>query len=412
MRSLTATLYTGELFGKSAATIVPNKPSYLPAIWCFCSSPDYNRAVRAIDQKLNVTNATLVKVPFDLAYWEKVAAEKYPDGLPKPYSSDPTQWLFNGHPRGADQPLQVAVARLLGYQWPRQTGSSFPDCPALGPDGLEPFADADGIVCLPAIQGEAPAADRLNALLAAAYGSDWSAAKARELIAATGSTARSLAEWLSDDFFAQHCDLFHQRPFIWHLWDGLRGGFSALVNYHRLASPDGAGRRVLEKLIYTYLGDWIDAQRKDQQAGVEGADARLAAATHLKTQLEWILKGEKPFDVFVRWKPLHAQPLGWTPDINDGVRLNIRPFMTAKPLNARGKNACLLRVTPKIKWDKDRGKEPVRPQADYPWFWGWDGTTDDFQGGPTFDGHRWNDCHYTLATKQAARERQNPSNRL
>ena len=79
----------------------------------------------------------MVHISFDLAHWQKVAAEKYPDGLPKPFSSDPTQWLFNGHPAGADQPLHVAVARLLGYQWPRQTGSSFPDCPALGPDGLE-----------------------------------------------------------------------------------------------------------------------------------------------------------------------------------------------------------------------------------------------------------------------------------
>ena len=54
------------------------------------------------------------------------------------------------------QPLHVAVARLLGYQWPRQTGSSFPDCPALGPDGLEKLADDDGIVCVPAVRGEPP----------------------------------------------------------------------------------------------------------------------------------------------------------------------------------------------------------------------------------------------------------------
>ncbi len=64
--------------------------------------------------------------------WQKVAAEKYPHGLPKLLSNDATQWLFKGHPAGADQQLQVAVARLLGYQWPRQAGSSFPDCPALG----------------------------------------------------------------------------------------------------------------------------------------------------------------------------------------------------------------------------------------------------------------------------------------
>ena len=405
MGRLNVSIYLGDLFDDNTVAIVTEDGDDLAAVWAACSDVSFYDEVRRIDKKLNV-RGPLVEIPFDLSHWQKVAAEKYPHGLPKPFSSDPTQWLFNGHPSGSDQPLQVATARLVGYQWPRQTGSSFPDCPALGPDGLEKLADKDGIVCLSATKGEAPAADRLNAVLAAAFGADWSAAKARELIATTGSSAKSLAEWLSDDFFAQHCELFHQRPFVWHIWDGLRGGFSALVNYHRLAAPDGAGQRTLEKLIYTYLGDWIDAQRKAKADGVEGADARLTAAEHLRAQLELILKGEKPFDLFVRWKPLHAQPIGWNPDINDGVRLNIRPFMTAKPLSARGKNACILRVPPKgIKWDKDRGKEPERPKADFPWFWSWDGAIDDFKGGATFDGNRWNDCHYTLATKQAARER-------
>jgi len=408
LRSLYPTLYSGDVFDTNVAVIVPHDENTLSPIWTFCSSPDFTKAVRRIDKKKNVTNGTMVKVPFDLAYWQKEAAEKYPHGLPKPYSSDPTQWLFNGHPAGATPAgagLHVAVARLLGYQWPRQRGSSFPDCPALESDGLEKLADKDGIVCLSATKGEAPASDRLNALLAAAFGSEWSATKARELLAETDSKAKTLADWLSDDFFEQHCVLFHQRPFLWHIWDGLKGGFNALVNYHRLATGDGAGKRTLDKLIYTYLGEWIDAQRKAQRAGVEGADARLTAAEHLSTQLKAILAGELPFDLFIRWKPLHEQPIGWNPDINDGVRLNLRPFITAKPLNVRGKNACILRSTPKVSWDKDRGKEPQRTKADFPWFWTWDEVTADFKGGSTFDGNRWNDCHYSTAAKQAARDR-------
>jgi hypothetical protein len=405
MGRLPGTLYSGERYDDNMTVLMPHDSKNLPAIWAFCSSKEYGVVVRQRDQSLKVPANTLAKVPFDLVHWQKVAAEKYPKGLPKPFSSDPTQWLFNGHPKESDQPLQVAVARLLGYQWPRQTGSSFSDCPALKSDGLEKLADMDGIVCLSATKGEAPAADRLNALLAVAFGSEWSSTKARELIAETDSKAKSLADWLSEDFFEQHCDLFHQRPFIWHIWDGLKGGFNALVNYHRLAAPDGAGKRTLEKLIYTYLGDWIDAQRKAQKAGVEGADARLTAAEHLRRQLESILAGEQPFDLFVRWKPLHEQAIGWNPDINDGVRLNIRPFITAKPLNARGKNACILRTTPKISWDKDRGKEPQRAKADFPWFWSWDESIADFKGGSASDGNRWNDCHYSTAIKQAARER-------
>ena len=394
MGNLPASLYPGPVFDNSVAVILPKKMEHLPAIWCFCSSPQYVVEVRKINQKMQVASATLVKVPFDLAHWQKVAAEKYPHGLPKPFSSDPTQWLFNGHPAGADQPLHVAVARLLGYQWPRQTGSSFPDCPALGPDGLEKLADDDGIVCLPSVRGESPAADRLRKLLAAAFGKDWKAHTELELIRASGSDAADLDEWLRNDFFEQHCDLFHQRPFLWHIWDGRkRDGFHALVNYHVLAAEKGKGRRTLESLAHSYLGDWITRQKDGEKRGEEGAEERLAAALALKERLEAIVEGEPPFDVFVRWKPLSQQAMGWKVDINDGVRMNIRPFL-ASDIPGGKKGAGILRAKPNIKWDKDRGKEPHREKKEFPWFW----------DGKEFTGDRVNEVHLTKQQKEKAKE--------
>ncbi len=99
----------------------------------------------------------------------------------------------------------------------------------------------------------------------------------------------------------------------------------------------------------------------------------MAAAQELKKKLELILEGEPPYDIFVRWKPLHEQPIGWEPDLNDGVRLNIRPFV----------EAGVLRTKFTINWKKDRGKDPT-PNAT--------GTTE-----------RHNDRHLTLAEKRAAR---------
>ena len=378
MSTLPATIYTGEKFDTNCAVIVPRDRKTLPAIWAYCSSEEYRRDVRQIDQKLNVTNATLVKVPFDLAHWQKVAAEKYPHGLPKPFSSDPTQWLFIGHPAGADQPLHVAVARLLGYQWPRQTGSSFPDCPALGPDGLEALADDDGIVCLSATKGEPPAAERLRTLLAQALGSY----DLKQLLATAvpkGSKSETLDVWLRDEFFDQHCALFHHRPFVWHIWDGLKNGFSALVNYHKLTHAQ------LEKLTFAYLGDWIRRQQNGVDAGEAGSDAKLQAARELQDKLKLILDGEAPYDLFVRWKPLSQQAIGWNPDLNDGVRMNIRPFVEAD----------VLRKKVKIKWEKDRGAEPQRDKAEFPWFW----------SGSTFTGNRLNDVHLTREQKQRASTR-------
>ena len=375
-------------------------------------SDEFCAEVRKIDTKLSVTNLTLLKVPFDLAHWQKVAAEKYPHGLPKPFSSDPTQWLFNGQPQGSDQPLHVAVARLLGYQWPRQTGSSFPDCPALGPDGLEKLADDDGIVPINPMRGEPPAEERMIALLREAFTGDGFAfdqSVVMKLIAETGSTATSLTEWLLNDFFEQHCKLFHQRPFLWHIWDGRKDGFNVLVNYHRLAAEGDGGRQLLEKVTFAYLKDWIDRQQAGVKEGVAGAEARLAAAAILQKELKQILEGEAPYDIFVRWKPLTEQPIGWMPDINDGVRVNIRPFLLAKDVGKKG--AGILRARPNIKWTKDRGNEPqsLRSKDDYPWFWSCDPESNvahhtDFMGGREFTGERWNDLHYALAEKKAARE--------
>ena len=371
MRDLPVTLYSGNKFDISCTPVVPHNPAHLPPIWCFCSSPEYNEAVRRIDQKLNVTNATLVKVPFDLAYWTKVAQGKYPNGLPKPYSDDPTQWLFHGHPAQSDAPLQVAIARLLGYRWPAEQDSTMElsdDARAWvkKSEALLAHADDDGIVCIPAVRGEKPAADRLRELLAVAYGPDWSPAIQEELLVAAGFSGKTLENWLRDGFFDQHCKLFHQRPFIWHVWDGRRDGFSALVNYHTL------DRRQLEKLTYTYLGDWIKRQEDSLVRDEGGAEARLLAARELQNKLKLILEGESPYDIFVRWKPMEQQPIGWEPDLNDGVRLNIRPFVTAD----------VLRKRPSINWGKDRGKNPP---------------------GSPWGEERINDHHLTLAEKQVMR---------
>jgi hypothetical protein len=132
-----------------------------------------------VDQALSVTESSFLKVPFDLDQWRHFERPEH-DQL---HSEDPTQWLFSGDPVNAEQPLQVAVGRLVGYCWPRQTGSSIADCPELPEDALASLADQDGIVCISAIKGEEPAEERLRALLSVAYGSEWSGEKLQGLLA-------------------------------------------------------------------------------------------------------------------------------------------------------------------------------------------------------------------------------------
>jgi hypothetical protein len=384
-------LYHGALFDKSTAVISPLDEDDVAAIYCYVQSQDFKKEIKLLDSKVAVTNKTLVKVPFDSVYWRRIADERYPNGLPKPYSDNPTQWIFHGHSPTSTHPLQVAVARLVGYRWPVE----FDDKMELSQEArawiarskaIESHADKDGIVCIPPVGRESSASDRLLNLLAAAYGDAWANDTLGHLLAAADHAGKSLETWLRDKFFTQHCALFGNRPFIWHVWDGLRDGFAALINCHKL------DYKTLEALIYTYLGDWIGRQKRDAENGVDGAQEKLAAAETLKKRLELILAGEAPYDIFVRWKPIEKQPIGWNPDLNDGVRMNIRPFLSVPDVGKRG--AGVLRDKLTIKWEKDRGSDV--PSA--PWY-----ELGLQYGGKV--GDRINDHHLSLAEKQAAREK-------
>lgn len=261
------------------------------------------------------------------------------------------QWCFKASVPSSDNPLQVAVARLLGYRWPGQE-----------PDDLDRFVDQDGIAALQPLPNEPDLATRLREVLSAAYAADWSSALERRLVREAGGKNGRLEDWLRDSFFDKHVQVFNNRPFLWHIWDGRKDGFSAIVNYHRL------DRRTLEKLTFTILGAWIDRQKHEARAERPGADARLVAAEELQSKLQLILDGEAPYDVYIRWKKMSEQPIGWEPDLDDGVRLNIRPFVTAG----------VLRSKVNVHWRKDRGKNP-------------DGS------------ERYNDLHPMLEERRAAR---------
>lgn len=415
MAKLNVTFYTGDVFDDSVAPLLVDDPSHLPAVAAFIHSESFAGLVRRLNQQVKVVPGTLVKVPFDLAHWQKVAAALFPEGLPEPQSDDATQWLFHGHPAGRVQltkdpnphlatVLQVAVARIVGYKWPAELDAKM----RLAPEArawierckaLDTFADDDGVVPLVNINKERPGHERVRGLLEGAFGSKWTPGLLNDLLAAAGSSGESLEEWLrGGDFWTQHCAVFDHRPFVWQIWDGKKDGFNILVHYHRLAQGDGKGHKLLQKITYTYLGDWIAQQQAAAKRGEAGADNRLKAAQDLQRKLEAILAGEPPHDIFVRWKPLHEQPIGWNPDINDGVRVNIRPFVTAG----------ILRGRVNVKWTKDRGKEPesIRPKAQFPWFWSCpeDDSPTDFMGGDKFTGERLNDLHYTRKAKEAARD--------
>jgi hypothetical protein len=374
MRMLPVTRYSGDAFDSNVAPIIPNDPSDLPAIWAFCSSSAYLEEIRKIDGKVAVANGTLLKVPFDVAYWREVAAEEYPEGLPGSFSNDPTQWLFHGHPRYAERgtELLVALSRLAGYRWPAEIDADI----CLSREAQErtaeaatiPKSDSDGLLAMVPVLGERPLADQLRALCASAWGQAWGAGTEATLIAASCDRIKdkapkqlTLDQWLRTHAARQHAKLFQDRPFLWWVTDGRSDGCTVVVNYHRLT------RAHLERLTWTVIGDWITRL---------GKDPRSEAAQVLQSKLARILEGEAPHDIFIRWKSAGDQALGWDPDLDDGVRLNIRPFI----------EAGVLGHIPNVSYGVDGGKD----NSNAPW-------------SAMFDGERRNGHHLTLEQKRAAR---------
>lgn len=390
MRHLPCALYLGELFDNNTCVLIPKKIEDLPVIWSFCKSTEFNVLVREIDQALKVTNGTITKIPFDYDRWKSAASNDLLNGLPTPYSNIPSQILFHGHPYDSTNPLQVAVARLMGYRWPAEyeltidLSDESNKWISLSKNLGGSLICEDGILCFPSVRGMERAEERILKLLIEiwdqAESGGWKASTLDRLLENAGCRGKSLNYWLQENFFEQHIKVFNQRPFIWHIWDGLKDGFSALVNYHQFDS------KVLEKLIHVYLSDWIKQQEVGVLQNIDGANLRLAAAKVLKEKLEKILEGESPYDIFVRWKHMQNQPIGWNPDMHDGVRINIRPFVKAEVLRVNKKPKL------NISWEKDRGKD----SSDSPWY----NLGSEYGGEP---GDRINAHHLSLAEKIKAK---------
>ncbi|MDR1036707.1 MAG: hypothetical protein LBT40_09080 [Deltaproteobacteria bacterium] len=416
-----ATLYAGDYYLSDICVISPRDFRNLSPIWSFFSSQDFEREIAGegnvsktsktlkVSKVSKVSKATLENVQLDIDAWTSKTGEEYPWGLPAPYSDDPTQWIFHGHPCGsavwdpsrmrvAPGPrrmdrtvLQVAVCRVLGYRWPAEIHAGMPLsgeqrrlvklCGSL-PRSVS--GEGDGILCIPRMGDEEDGQSRVLEMLSASYGKSWSDDVLKTLLDDAGFSGKDLGDWLRDGFFAQHCSLFRDRPFIWHIWDGHRLGFSAFINSHRLSHG------LLKSLVNDRLDRWIRNLKSGSDPNAPIAREMIVAASALSARLRAILKGDAPYDIFVRWKSLKGQPKGYRPDLDDGVRLNIRPFMTGPDIKIKG--AGILRARPHIDWRKDRGTDDTAPDVSKtlkskPWL-------------EIFKGQRINDYHIPFSDKR------------
>jgi hypothetical protein len=219
--------------------------------------------------------------------------------------------------------VSISLLRMLGYRWPEQDAYEAEHGPILDPD----LVDHDGIIPLVPCANQPTAEDRVHERLERQFGAEGAAAF---LIDFRRFVGRDLGAWLVRDFFKAHLSQFKSRPIAWHLRSP-DGQFAALVLYHRLS------RDTLVKLRSEYAGDRIATLRQAQEvARARGETAKvsdLAAAIEdveaFRQKIEAIERGDTLADrIRCRWKDEDAAGRSgpYAPDIDDGVKVNLRPF--------------------------------------------------------------------------------------
>ncbi len=220
----------------------------------------------------------------------------------------------------------ITVLRLLGYRWPEQDRYEREHGPILDPA----LVVEDGIIPLVPCGDQPTALERVRMCLERDFGPEGAEQSEREFRQWVG---HDLDDWLRRDFFKRHVQQFKQRPIAWHLVSPERT-FEAFVLYHKLS------RATLQKLRAQYAGGLIARLRAEQErARQRGATAEVSQlqlqiedVEEFRARLEKIERGDGlEYRVRCRWKGEEesGRPGPYAPDIDDGVKVNIRPFQEA-----------------------------------------------------------------------------------
>jgi hypothetical protein len=201
-------------------------------------------------------------------------------------------------------------------------------------------ADEDGIVPFGRIGTEEGILDRLHHDISILFPSHESGQIEAEIVnelrrGAKGyRPAASIAEWLGNCFFDYHCALYKGRPIIWHVASKqgtVQYAFGALCHYHKFDRNRFAKLRAqhLLEAIDTFRREAALADKEGRAADRVAWHARLEEAQDLDRRLQQVQEGEGDFGIQTPWKTPAERPLGWDPDLDDGVKVNIEPLQKA-----------------------------------------------------------------------------------
>jgi len=233
--------------------------------------------------------------------------------------------------------FSVKLLQMLGHCWPMQDQYEKEE----GRPFIDPkWIDEDGIIPMTPGSGEETLIDRFRRFLDEEFGPDCGTEAEKEAGMILGwkkddewgqQKPTTLERWFEKKSFKRHVSQFKKRPIAWHL-TSKKGAFQAIVYYHkfnaeRLRLLRARYVRQTLEMLRRRLGE-VKAAGQDRRtlARVEKIEVQIADVEDFDRRLGLLLEGrEREARIWCPWKEPDEQPLGWDPDINDGVRVNIAP---------------------------------------------------------------------------------------
>ena len=222
--------------------------------------------------------------------------------------------------------------------------------------------DDDGIVPLVPTKGKSRLSDRVKQLFGIWFGTESRDARWDE---AARILSKPVENWLSQDYFSFHVNMYRRRPIFWQLTSAgclprgsLPGAFSCLLHYHKLRG------NTLQNILAHYLVDVLEtaqaqfnatktvleglqqrgARRRDindAQRSFQTADRQYRELIEFRRRIQDLDTGARPVTpapgpdapwlkqkiAEVTGGPAYGR--GWLAVLDYGIRVNIEPLKVA-----------------------------------------------------------------------------------
>jgi len=140
--------------------------------------------------------------------------------------------------------------------------------------------------------------------------------------------AGAINKWVMTHYFTRHLAATGREPTIWHI-SSPRGTFQALVHSTKCSREriDLLRSEILRRQMDTLNRTLKSAIKSKRSSHIRRLEEQIKDQRTFDIALGWLYEGTTPnARLWYPWKGPEAQPQGWDPHLDEGIRANIAPL--------------------------------------------------------------------------------------